>query len=104
METQTKINAGLLAAIVIIYTYVGVSGMEPTHKCESRELTAYCYDMSESLKTCYTLPGTKQVGGKRCTEKWQDYSSIITPEAPSYEQSGEQWICHTEPKGCEKIK
>jgi len=47
---------------------------EPTHTCESRELQAYCFDLSSTAKTCYTLPD--KIGGKRCTEGWQEIEDI----------------------------
>lgn len=66
---------------------------EPTHTCESRELQAYCFDLSSTGKTCYTLPGS--TGGKRCTEGWNEINKINIQK----EISAKQWLCSVD--GCE---
>ncbi len=60
---------------------------EPTHECHSRELKAYCFDLSSTGKTCYTLPA--KTGGKRCTEGWQE----IELKAPT--QKAKSYLCST---------
>ena len=56
---------------------------EPTHECDSRELKAYCFDLSSTGKTCYTLPD--KIGGKRCTEGWQEIEEDIEEDiVPQY--------------------
>ena len=60
-------------------------GFDPTHKCEGRSYVfpdgLYCYSLSSSLKTCYTLPDRK--GGKRCLVEpfWEEieYEELICP-------------------------
>jgi len=60
---------------VTLLVSLGLNVMpEPTHTCESRELQAYCFSLSSTGKTCYTLPN--YVGGKRCTESWQEIEEI----------------------------
>ena len=107
MEAQTKINTGVILSILAMWTYVGVIDLNPNYYCESRELTAHCYSLSSTNKTCYTLPSNQ--GGKRCTEGWRSFSATITndPNQHIYEQSsveGTQWKCSADPYGCIKIK
>lgn len=40
------------------------SAFDPTHKCVDRGLELYCFRVTSTKKTCYTLPDNK--GGKRC--------------------------------------
>ena len=93
METQTIINVALMVALIGTFTYVGVEGQEPTHYCESRELTAYCYSFSPSTITCYTLPG--KIGGKRCTENWKeiDFQEVINTNNAIKEYSCDNKEC-----------
>lgn len=58
----------MIFALIGSFTYTGVGGLEPTHYCEDRELTAHCMELSSTAKTCYTLPA--KTGGKRCTSLW----------------------------------
>lgn len=46
---------------------------EPTHRCEANGLELYCFRVTGTLKTCYTLPDNK--GGKRCLTEpfWQEF-------------------------------
>ncbi len=102
METPEKIfNAIEIVAIVALFTYVGIEGKEPTHYCESREIKAYCYDFSFTLKTCYTLPAKQ--GGKRCTEGWNEIP-FIESDIPTVEpyNSGNEWKCPKRPNPCIK--
>ena len=57
-------------------TISAISDQEPSHYCLSREIKAYCYDLSSTEKTCYTLP--EKIGGKRCTEGWKEIPFIET--------------------------
>lgn len=57
-------------------------GFEPTHKCEGRldifPNGLYCFDTSDSKKTCYTLPD--RTGGKQC--RVEPYWEKITEDKP----------------------
>ena len=72
-----------LSAILLVSLGFNVMP-EPTHECDSRELQAYCFDLSSSGKTCYTLPN--YAGGKRCSEGWKDI------------QIAKEWLCDMD--GC----
>lgn len=92
METQTKIN--IIGAVVLIlsliagYTLVGNTDLEPTHYCEEREIKAFCYSLSSTMKTCYTE--INRTGGKRC-DVWKEIGNVeeIIPEVPT----GVKWQC-----------
>lgn len=43
--------------------------LQPNQYCQSREIQAYCYELSSSGYTCYTGPG--KTGGKRCSGNWE---------------------------------
>ena len=45
---------------------------DPNYYCDSRLAKAYCFELSSTLKTCYTLPA--KTGGKLCSEGWQTIS------------------------------
>jgi hypothetical protein len=69
MVDGNKIAIGALSIALLAslgYTFLDPS---PSHFCEERKLTAYCYDLSESGITCYTLPAYK--GAKRCFSLWE---------------------------------
>ncbi len=65
----------------------GVSGsFQPTHTCASRsedDNQFYCFAVTTSLKTCYTLPDRK--GGKRCLTEpfWQEIPDEPITSCPS---------------------
>lgn len=102
METQNKVNVAIFVAILTTWAFVGVSGVEPTHYCESRELTAHCMDLSSSGMTCYTLPS--KTGGKRCSEGWKEIPIIPkTPDIPpnNIVSNAQQYKCS--PERCEAI-
>ena len=98
MNTQAVINTGVIIAMIALFGYVGVEGKEPTHYCESRELTAHCYDLSSTMGTCYTLPA--KTGGKRCSEGWKEIPLPSKAETYSY-GSGKKWLC--DQNKCTKI-
>ena len=91
----TKLEGLSIAAILLIilsFTQVGDTSLEPTHYCESRELKAYCYDLSSTSKTCYTQED--RTGGKRCTEGWK----VIPIEIIQSTSSANR--IHCDSKGC----
>ena len=76
----------------ILLASIGLNVMpEPTHECDSRELKAYCFDLSSTGKTCYTLPN--KIGGKRCTEGWKEIEKDI--EVPLFKTDVSQWECNS---------
>ena len=85
----------MVALSTILLVSIGLNAMpEPTHECDSRELMAYCFDLSSTNKTCYTLPN--KIGGKRCTEGWNKIETpYVNNNIPS---SSNQWLCNE--KGC----
>jgi len=93
METK---DYTIITLSILLLASVGLNVMpEPNYKCDSRELKAFCFDLSESGKTCYTLP--KYTGGKRCTEGWKDLNKVS-------EIVGIKWLCSPKPNyGCEGL-
>jgi hypothetical protein len=74
METQ---NVALILSIITLvstFTYIGVIDKEPNYYCESRQVKAFCYDLSSTKITCYTLPA--KTGGSRCTESWKQIPTL----------------------------
>ena len=70
-----KKNYTIITLSMVLLVSLGFNVMpEPTHTCDSRELQAHCFDLSSTEKTCYTLPG--YIGGKRCTEGWNEINSL----------------------------
>lgn len=55
------------------FSFIGDGTETPTHYCDDRLYVAECDSLSETKKTCYTLP-LKQ-GGKRCLTVWQNIDS-----------------------------
>ena len=84
----------LIALSAVILATLGLNVMpEPNYQCDSRELLAYCFDVSSTGKTCYTLP--EKQAGKRCTEGWIE---TFTPKefVDTGINVGQQYHCDTE--------
>ena len=100
METSTKINSVMAVIILLIggYVLVGDTSLEPTHYCEERQIKAFCYSLSSTMKTCYTE--MNNTGGKRC-DVWKEIGNveqeIISPEP----RKVKQWLCNQ--TGCVPI-
>ena len=96
----TKLEGISIAAILLViasFFQVGDTSKEPTHYCESRELKAYCYDLSSTGKTCYTQE--EKTGGKRCTEGWKEIpKEEETPQFKYIPSSAGKVHCTS--KGC----
>ena len=106
METSTKVTSVIIALLVVIQGYQLVGDREPTHYCEERELKAYCYDLSSTMKTCYTLPA--KTGGKRCIE-WKEIPFLEEEKVIIKEDINEvisegkvDYICPKRPNPCRK--
>jgi len=99
MENQTRINIIFILALIATFVYVGetdefgVPINEPTHECRDKETKAYCYELTSSGKTCYTLPGRK--GGKRCLIEpyWEDIPVETITQIPSQVTSSNTFPC-----------
>ena len=91
-----KKNYVMIGLSIVLLVSLGFNIMpEPTHQCDSRELKAYCFDLSSTGKTCYTLPNYS--GAKRCTEGWKEiYREIIITK-----HLYKQYLCDT--KECNLI-
>ncbi len=78
METQTKVFSVIAAILFLIsgYAIVGDIDLEPTHYCEEREIKAFCYSLSSTMKTCYTQ--MNKTGGKRC-DVWKEIGNVEIP-------------------------
>jgi len=97
METRTILELTALLLVIAGFTTVGITTQDDTHYCLEREIKAYCYNLSSTMKTCYTLPG--KVGGKRCIEEWKEIPFIIE-DIPDYEVNKGDWICPPSPAKC----
>ena len=81
-----------------------VSGFEPSHECkgildsEGNSLKFFCFSVTSSLKTCYTLPDKQ--GGKRCLKEpyWEKIDGepiVIDLNKPNYKCSdGKELYCY----------
>ena len=102
MEKKDYTMVGLSMVLLVALGFNAIP--EPTHQCDSRELEAYCFSLSSTNKTCYTLPAN--TGGKRCSSLWQEipmsYTSETKPSATQLKASNaNKWSCNT--KGCTEI-
>lgn len=72
----TKVSDG-----ITLITGTGTTELQPNYKCDSSGVELYCFSVTSSLKTCYTLPNN--LGGKRCLEApyWHTIS-ILPKECP----------------------
>ena len=102
MIKMDKITAGIIIAMVLGFTVVGLTNVEPTHYCEIREIKAYCVSLSSTNGTCYTLP--ENTGGKRCSSLWREIPTIFDePEVSRVIPTGtRQYLCSS--NGCVMIK
>lgn len=87
----------MLVLLISTWTYFGVLDQEANYYCESKQIKAYCFELSSTAKTCYTNPveswATEGKGGKRCTDGWK-----IIPVVPESRESvgniwGKQYKC-----------
>lgn len=102
MENQTKINSVIVIILLAIagYTLVGDQNQEPTHYCEEREIKAFCYSLSSTMKTCYTE--MNRTGGKRC-DVWRKIGVEETTDIINLPKiTGTKWSCP--PFGSECIR
>ena len=93
MESKTK-NYTMVVLSIALLASLGFNVMpEATHYCEERELKAYCFSLSDTLKTCYTLPAKQ--GGKRCLKGWQKVEGELEIESKlKYQQQKEvKYLC-----------
>ena len=85
----------MVTLTLALITSLGFAVMpSPTHFCDSRELNAYCVDLSSTGKTCYTM--LDKTGGKRCTEGWKEYT--YQEPVPSSISGAKAYLCDS--KGC----
>jgi len=47
---------------------------EPNYYCEVKQLTAHCFSLSSTSKTCYTIPN--KLGGKICDSLWLEIPKV----------------------------
>ena len=103
INNQTIINSavGIVMILIAGYLAVGDTSLEPNYYCEEREIKAFCYSLSSTMKTCYTE--MNKTGGKRCSE-WKEIGNLeeinITPIGPY----GDEWLCPPKTEANECIK
>jgi len=97
---ENKLTISAIIMMITGFVFVGYNDLEPTHACYSREIKAYCYDLSSTAKTCYTAPATKRIGGKRCTEAWTEIPFIETVSELSISRGSASKVNHCNREGC----
>ncbi len=78
-----------------------VSTFEPNYECKGNSLKFFCFSVTSTLKTCYTLPDKQ--GGKRCLETpyWVKIESgepiVIDIDEPTHKcaSNGNEFYCHS---------
>ena len=54
---------------------------DSSHYCESREVKAYCFELSDGIGTrCYTLPAKAKY--VVCSEGWEKIPDVIKSDTP----------------------
>ena len=89
-------NKIAITAIILMlagFTYIMIAGLEPTHYCLNKEIKAYCYNLSSTERTCYTLPA--KTGGKLCDETWKEipFIGILDQFQVQVSQEGNRLHC-----------
>jgi hypothetical protein len=69
VEKKTIAIGALSLALILSFTYIGVSGKQPNYYCSDKQQIAYCESLSSTGVTCYTLPG--RLGGRTCSGGWK---------------------------------
>ena len=97
---ENKLTISAIVLMVIGFTYFGISGLEPTHACYSKETKAHCFELSKGLGTrCYIAPAKSS--WKVCSEGWEEMPFIpskISIELISSSPGGERH--HYNSNGC----
>ena len=88
MEPRTIAEIVTLLIVISTFTYYGVSTQEPNYYCLEKQMKAYCFSLSPTMKSCYTLP-IKQ-GAKICYEGWQKIPSLFDSQIKN------RYICDNE--------
>jgi len=101
METKDKAYIGVILAMLVGFTTVGILTREPTHYCEVKQIKAYCDSLSSTNVTCYTLPGKQ--GGKSCTGGvWKQIPVLVPEIVPNTVMTQpNKYLCNKD--GCVKI-
>ncbi len=101
METQTKLNIGYAAIILILAGYAIIGDIEPTHYCEAREIQTYCTNLTKY----YGLENGKCLspfGNKLCRSGWEEIP-FIEQVIRKNTHSGRLEACGVRGLGCEMI-
>ena len=95
--TEKWKNYTIIVLSAVLLASIGFNAMpDSTHYCESRELKAYCFEISSTMKTCYTLPN--KAGGKICSDLWKEIPDeaeqavVQSPYVIAYTDNG-KWFC-----------
>ena len=82
MADSTVIAISSLLILIAGFAVVGITTQQPSHYCLDKQIKAYCYSLSSTAKTCYTLPSN--TGGKLCGAAWE-LIPFIKEEVPTFE-------------------
>ena len=94
MNKQNVFNISVILMMIAGFGTVAVldndgNELEPTHYCESREITMYC--AKTTTQYCYPKLDTR-LGSKKCEEGWKEIPQKIQTGM------GIKYVCS--PEGC----
>ena len=92
MEAKDIGLVALTLATLISLGYIALDE-NPTHYCESREITAECESLSDSGITCYRFGNSTS---KRCSEGWIEIGKEAENEdiiIKVLNKNGKNWEC-----------
>ena len=85
-----KRDYAMITLSLVTLVSLGLQVMpDENYYCNSIEKKAYCFSLSSTSKTCYTLPN--KLGGKVCSEGWKKFD-FITP-IKSQPSGGYKYLC-----------
>ena len=66
-DLQTYVNVSAVLSVFLAAGFLIIP--DANYKCDSKQQVAYCFNLSSTGVTCYTMPS--RTGGKTCTEGWK---------------------------------
>jgi len=88
-------NYAMVVLSISLLASIGFNVMpDPTHYCDVREIKAYCFNLSSTGGTCYTLP--EKQGGRRCSSIWQEIPEIEVINEVETFANNKNWKCPTD--------
>ena len=101
-------NYAMISLSIILLASLGLNAMpQANYYCDASQAKAYCFDMSSTLKTCYTLPN--RGGGKVCGDLWKkipdpvENTAACSPYVVAYTDNG-KYFCDKVGKDAKCVK